>query len=69
MIVQNIQIEELTGYRVDENGVLLDAPCCCYGDDHNGHPYCSDPTPELLAAERDGLIVRRLDTGWQWHIS
>lgn len=58
-------IEERTGYQVVD-GVLLNAPCCCYGDDHNGHPYCSDPTPELLQAERDGLIQRELATGWHW---
>lgn len=69
MIAQNIQIEELTGYSADTNDMLVNAPCCCHGDNHTGHPYCSDPTPELLQAEQDGLIVRQLDTGWQWRIA
>jgi hypothetical protein len=67
MISKSIEIEERTGYRVADDGVLVNAPCCCFGETHHGHPYCAEPTPELLAAERDGLIYRSLDTGWQWH--
>jgi hypothetical protein len=54
------------GYRVDADGRLINAPCCCYGDDHRGHPYCEEPTERLLQAEEAGLITRRLDTGWVW---
>jgi len=56
------------GYLVDEDGALIGAPCCCYGEDHFSHPYCQEPTPSLLQAERDGLITRSLDTGWRWII-
>lgn len=66
MIARNLEIEERTGYTVDEDGILTNAPCCCYGDDHYSHPYCSEPTPELLAAEQEGLIARELRTGWVW---
>lgn len=66
MIARNLRIEELAGYQVGNDGALISAPCCCYGEDHNGHPYCREPTPELLQAERDGLITRQLETGWQW---
>jgi len=69
MIMQNPAIKELTGYRV-EDGRLVNAPCCCYGEDHHGHPYCDEPTPELLQAERDGLIYRQLEqTGWYWYVA
>ena len=66
MIAQHIEIEERTSYQVGDDGVLIGAPCCCYGDNHDGHPYCQAPPPELLQAERDRLIVRQLDTGWRW---
>lgn len=66
MIATNLEIEERAGYRV-EDGVLLNAPCCCYGGDHTGHPYCSDPTEALLKLEEEGAIGRQLDSsGWRW---
>lgn len=68
-ITTNLAIEEATGYQV-EGGVLLNAPCCCYGEDHRGHPYCEEPTQELLNLEQDGLIYRRLDnSGWVWIVA
>lgn len=68
MITQNIEIEERTGYVVEDTGMLIGAPCCCFGDDHRGHPYCDEPTKELLEAERDGLIVRHLQGVWRWFV-
>jgi len=59
----------MLGYQV-ENGRLVNAPCCCDGDDHHGHPYCKEPTPELLQAEHDGWIYRQLDGGgWYWYVA
>lgn len=69
MITRNIEIEELLEYRISGDGELIGAPCGCYGDDHNGHPYCSEPTDELLQAERDGKIYRQLNTGWRWFVA
>jgi hypothetical protein len=58
----------IAGYQV-KNGVLQQAPCCCHADDHTSHFGCQTPTEEVLAAERNGLIVRRYDAGvWQWHV-
>lgn len=59
-------IEKRTGYRVDAGRNLVAAPCCCFGDDHHGHPYCDEPTEELLRAEQDGLITRVFDGTWRW---
>lgn len=66
MIAHFLEVEDRLGYRINADGVLVNAPCCCYGDDHTGHPYCQEPTQALLAAERDGLITRQLNSGWHW---
>lgn len=69
MITRNIEIEEMLGYRVSADGELIAAPCCCHGETHEGHPYCQEPTDELLHAERDGRIERQLNNGWRWFVA
>lgn len=72
-IMANLEIEERTGYQVGEQtGILTGAPCCCslcnYGVER-GHFACEQPTPELLQAEKDGLIVRHLMGVWCWYVA
>lgn len=71
-ITQNLQVEELTGYKAGQTGILTGAPCCCSACNFGvqpGHYACEQPTPELLHAEQEGLIVRHLMGVWCWYIA
>lgn len=69
MKLEEIGSKTFLGYEFDrETGELINAPCCCWDDDHRDHPYCAPPTDALLEAERLGLIGRELRTRWVWVI-
>lgn len=52
--------------------VLVNQPCGCYACDNGvepGHPYCEQPTEELLALEEQGKVGRGLsDSRWEWFV-
>lgn len=64
----------IAGYKVDEFGVLNNAPCACPGCQETGHQpghrYCDNVPAKLLQAQDAGKIVANLDNaGWYWAVA
>lgn len=63
--------KQIAGYAVDDNGILVNAPCACpqcqEEGQQPGHKYCNNVPAELLQAQEAGQIVANLDnSGWYW---
>lgn len=73
--MNSTQPTTVLGYKVDENGVLRNAPCAypgCQdvGEQQPGHVYCNAVPAALLQAQDDGAIVANLDNaGWYWTVA